>query len=81
MRNLDQLLGELAVKGVDAGGVAEYVVGGLAAHRRHRNLAAGVAAALVLLGAGTAVALSGGGDPDEVGADRKAAESVERAST
>lgn len=81
MRTLDQLLGELAVPGVDPAAVSEYVVGGLNAHRRNRRFAAGAAALLVVLGGGTALAFTGGTTPDEVVADRKAAKSVEGSST
>lgn len=65
-RSLDEVLASIAVPGTDPEAVSEYVVGRLNAGRRRSRMLVAMAAILVLLAGGTAFALTGGEDPDEV---------------
>ena len=65
-RSLDDAMASIAVPGTDPTAVGEYVIGRLAAHRRRSRMLVALAAVLVLMAGGTAFALSGGEDPEEV---------------
>ncbi len=65
-RTLDDVLSGIAVPGTDARGVSEYVVGVLAARTRRVRWLGAAAVALVVAAGGTALALTGSEDPQEV---------------